>query len=365
MLSDDLGLVPGNRVLLRAANNPMLVACWFAVLKAGGIAVTTMPLLRARELAIIIDKAQITLALCDERLAEELEQARAQRAGVRAHLHFDGSGRPGGGAELERRMAGASGRASRTSTTAADDVALIAFTSGTTGKPKGTMHFHRDVLAICDCFPRSILQARAPTTSSSAARRSPSPSGSAALVTFPMRFGASAVLLEAAPPDVLLQAIAAVSREHLLHRADRLPDDAGKARRRAISPASRKCVSAGEPLPLPTFEAWRRATGLAIIDGIGATEMLHIFISAAGERIRPGATGRPVPGYQAMVVDDDDAAAAAGRDRPARGARADRLPLPRRRAPAATTCGTAGTSPATPTWSTRTATSGTRRAPTT
>ena len=157
VLQHDLGLVPGNRVLLRAANNPMLVACWLAVLKAGGIAVTTMPLLRAGELATIIDKAKISLALCDERLGEELERARAKAPVCERVCTFDGSGRPGGGAELERRMAAASASFENVAT-AADDVALIAFTSGTTGKPKGTMHFHRDVLAICDCFPRSILK---------------------------------------------------------------------------------------------------------------------------------------------------------------------------------------------------------------
>ena len=149
VLRDEFGLVPGNRVLLRAANNPMLVACWFAVLKAGGIAVTTMPLLRARELGTILEKAQIGLALCDERLCEELERTRAAAPVCRRICTFDGSGRPGAGAELERRMAGASAAFGNVDT-ALDDVALIAFTSGTTGRPKGTMHFHRDVMAICD-----------------------------------------------------------------------------------------------------------------------------------------------------------------------------------------------------------------------
>ncbi len=295
VLQDDFGLVPGNRVLLRAANNPMLVACWFGVLKAGGIAVTTMPLLRARELATIIDKAKITLALCDVRLAEELARARENAPTCERVCTF------GGRAELERRMASTSDTFANVAT-AADDVALIAFTSGTTGKPKGTMHFHRDVLAICDCFPRSTLK---PTADDIFIGSPPIgfTFGLGGSVTFPMRVGASAVLLEAAPPGELIQAI-----EHFRASicftsptAYRMMLDKGGGSDLA---SLGKCVSAGEPLPLATFEAWRRATGLGIIDGIGSTEMLHIFISAAGDAIRPGATGRPIPGYEAMVVDE-------------------------------------------------------------
>ena len=301
VLRDDFGLLPGNRVLLRAANNPMLVACWFAVLKAGGIAVTTMPLLRARELAVILDKARIGFALCDQRLADELEQARA-RAPVCEHVcYFDGSGKPQGGAELEERMRRAAPEFENVDT-AKDDVALIAFTSGTTGKPKGTMHFHRDVMAICDCFPRSTLQPAAEDVFIG------SPPigftfGLGGLVTFPMRVGASAVLLEAAPPDVLLQAIEEFRASVCFTSPTAYRMMHGKADSCDLSSLT-KCVSAGEPLPLPTFEAWRQRTGLRIIDGIGATEMLHIFISAAGDGIRPGATGRPLPGYQAVVVDE-------------------------------------------------------------
>jgi 2-aminobenzoate-CoA ligase len=301
VLVDDLGLVPGDRVLLRAANNPMLVACWFAVLKAGGIAVTTMPLLRARELAVILDKAEIGLALCDERLGEELEQARG-RAPVCARVcHFNGSGLPGAGAELEARMRRASSEFENVDT-ASDDVALIAFTSGTTGRPKGTMHFHRDVMAICDCFPRSTLRPAATDVFIG------SPPigftfGLGGLVTFPMRVGAAAVLLEAAPPDVLLEAIGEFKASVCFTSPTAYRMMLGQADGADLSSLA-KCVSAGEPLPLPTFEAWRKTTGLSIIDGIGATEMLHIFISAADAAIRPGATGRPIPGYRAMVVDD-------------------------------------------------------------
>ena len=302
VLSDDFGLVPGNRVLLRAANNPMLVACWFAVLKAGGIAVTTMPLLRARELAVILEKARVTLALCDERLADELEQARARAQVCRQVCYFNGSGQPGASAELEERMRRHAPDFENVDTSK-DDVALIAFTSGTTGKPKGTMHFHRDVMAICDCFPRSILR---PVADDVFIGSPPMgfTFGLGGVVTFPMRFGASAVLLEAAPPDVLLQAIQQF-RPSICFTSPTayrmMLDKAGELDLSSLE----KCVSAGEPLPLPTFEAWQGRTGLRIIDGIGATEMLHIFISASGDAIRPGATGRPIPGYQAMVVDDE------------------------------------------------------------
>ena len=305
VLVEDLGLVPGNRVLLRAANNPMLVACWFAVVKAGGIAVTTMPLLRAGEIAPIIEKAEIGLALCDERLLDEMEAAAKQSDFCQRIVTFDGSGEPGGGAELERRMAEKDGRF-RDVETASDDVVLIAFTSGTSGTPKGTMHFHRDVMAICDAFPRHVLR--------------PSPEdifigsppigftfGLGGLVTFPMRYGAASVLLEAAAPPRLAEAIdrfkattcftAPTAYRAVLAELD-------KAGSGAFDLSSlRACVSAGETLPLTIFEAWKDRTGVDMIDGIGATEMLHIFISSAPEAIRPGATGKPVPGYRAKVVD--------------------------------------------------------------
>jgi 2-aminobenzoate-CoA ligase len=302
VLRDDLGLAPGNRVLLRAANNPMLVACWFAVLKAGGIAVTTMPLLRARELGVILEKARIRLALCDERLAEELEQARSRAPVCQQVCYFNGSGQPGAAAELEERMRHVTPEFENVAT-ASDDTALIAFTSGTTGRPKGTMHFHRDVMAICDCFPRSTLK---PTADDVFIGSPPIgfTFGLGGVVTFPMRFGASAVLLEAAPPDVLLQAIEEFRASVCFTSPTAYRMMLDKANDSDLSSLS-KCVSAGEPLPLPTFEAWQRQTGLRIIDGIGATEMLHIFISAAEDGIRPGATGRPLPGYRAMVVDDD------------------------------------------------------------
>ena len=301
VLVEDLSLAPGNRVLIRAANNPMFMACWFAVAKVGGIVVATMPLLRAKELGAIVDKAQIGLALCDERLAEEMEAAVALAPVCERVCYFNGSGAPGAGAELERRMAEKPTDFANLET-AAEDIVLIAFTSGTTGKPKGTMHFHRDVMAICDCFPRSVLKPRAEDIFIG----SPPLAftfGLGGLVTFPMRVGASTVLLEAAPPPKLIESIERFKATICV--------TAPTAYRAMVDQASaydltslRLCVAAGEHLPLPTFEAWRDATGIEIINGIGTTEMLHIFISAAGADIRPGATGKPIPGYQAMVVDE-------------------------------------------------------------
>ena len=300
VLVEDLGLAPGNRVLIRAANNPMFMACWFAIAKAGGIVVATMPLLRAKVLGAIVDKAQIGLALCDERLAEEREAAVALAPVCERICYFNGSGAPGASAELERRMAQKPTDFANLET-AAEDIVLIAFTSGTTGKPKGTMHFHRDVMAICDCFPRSVLK---PSAEDIFIGSPPLAFtfGLGGLVTFPMRVGASTVLLEAAPPPKLIESIERFKATICV--------TAPTAYRAMVDQASaydltslRQCVAAGEHLPLPTFEAWRDATGIEIINGIGTTEMLHIFISAAGAVIRPGATGKPIPGYQAMVVD--------------------------------------------------------------
>lgn len=301
VLTEDFGLVPGNRVLIRAANNPMFVACWFGIAKAGGIVVATMPLLRSQELATIMNKAEVSLALCDERLMEEMQAAVALAPICRTVCTFNGSGEARAG-ELENRMAAKSPDFHNVNT-AADDTVLIAFTSGTTGKPKGTMHFHRDVMVISDAFPRSILK---PTAEDIFIGSPPLAFtfGLGGLVTFPMRVGASTVLLEKAPPPVLIEAIAQFGaticvtaptayRAMLTHAAD------------FDLSSLKKCVSAGEHLPKPTFDSWREATGVEIIDGIGSTELLHIFISASGKDIRPGATGKPIPGYEAMVVDDD------------------------------------------------------------
>lgn len=303
VLVNDLGMVPGERVLLRGPNTPMMVACWFAVLKAGGVVVCTMPLLRVRELIFIADKARVRIALTDTRFATECEQAMGTQADGRPRerarvLHF---GPPGAGAALEHRMA-STPETFENVATAADDVALIAFTSGTTGEGKGTMHFHRDVMAICDCFPPYVLRAE-PDDVFIGSPPFAFTFGLGGLVLFPMRIGASSALLEQAAPPFLVKGI----QEHRATVIFTAP-----TAYRAMLPlleghdlsSVRRCVSAGETLPAATFHAWQQATGLGIIDGIGATEMLHIFISASGEDIRPGATGKVVPGYEARVVDD-------------------------------------------------------------
>jgi 2-aminobenzoate-CoA ligase len=293
VLIDELGVLPGHRVLLRGPNSAMMAACWFGVLKAGGICVTTMPLLRSRELAVLCEKAQIALALTDARLTDELTRA----AGVSPHLQrivdFD----------TLAAMLPAKPAVFQNIDTAADDVAIIAFTSGTTGVPKGTVHFHRDILAICDCFPPHVLQAeRADVFCGSPPLAFTF--GLGGLLLFPLHIGASAVLLEESAPPKLLQAI----QRHRVTVCFTAPTAyramASQAESFDLS-SLRKCVSAGEPLPRATFELWQRVTGIRIIDGIGSTEMLHIFISAGEEEIRPGSTGRVVPGYEARVVDED------------------------------------------------------------
>ena len=317
VLVEDLGLVPGNRVLLRGFNDAMTLACWFGILKAGGIVVATMPLLRARELAVMAEKARTRFALCDRRLAEELELVRgrlepgfgSRRGGSEGGEILErtvGFGPATGGgpgrAELEERMAAKPGGFENVPT-AADDVCLIAFTSGTTGKPKGTMHFHRDVLASADSFFRGTLPAGPDDVFCGSAPLAFT-FGLGMEVVFPLRIGASTVLCEKPTPENLLQTVqeAGVSVLATAPTAYRamLPHLA-----RFDLSSLRLCVSAGETLPRPTWEAWHRATGLGLVDGIGSTEMFHIFISAAGDDIRPGATGRPVRGYRAMVVDDD------------------------------------------------------------
>jgi 2-aminobenzoate-CoA ligase len=310
VLVTDLGLVPGNRVLLRAANKPMLVACWFAVIKAGGIAVGTMPLLRAKELGQIIEKAQISHALCDEALRGELDTARAQSPTLRALRTFGGSGADA----LEPLMA-RHDRPFANVDTAADDTCLLAFTSGTTGLPKATMHFHRDVMASCVCFPRHVLRA-GPDDVFIGSPPLAFTFGLGGLTVFPMSVGASTVLLEKAAPADLARA----TREHGATVMFTAPTSyramAEVARSEKIAAPHggtlRKCVSAGEVLPAATRLLWREATGIEMIDGIGATEMFHIFISADEADARPGATGKVVPGYEARVMDEDGVEVAPG-----------------------------------------------------
>ena len=297
VLVDDLGLVPGNRVLLRGPNSPMMAACWFAVMKSGGVAVATMPLLRARELTDIVVKAQITHALCDVRLAEELDAARAACPTLVTIAHFE-SRAPG---SVETRAA-AKAPVFANVDTAADDTALIAFTSGTTGQPKGTMHFHRDVMASCDCWPRSTLRA----TGDDVFTGSPPLAftfGLGGLLLFPLRVGAATLLLEKAAPDALLAAIATHRPTVLFTAPTSYRAMAAQVKQFDIG-SLRRCVSAGEALPAATRQIWKDATGIELIDGIGATEMMHIFISHDPQHAKPGATGKPIPGYRACVMDD-------------------------------------------------------------
>jgi 2-aminobenzoate-CoA ligase len=299
VLTRDLGLVPGNRVLLRSANNPTMLAAYFAVLKAGGVVVATMPLLRAKEIGFQLNKAKVRFALCGHRLAEEMEKAKEIAPSLEQIVYW-GGGRQDSLDALMARPGYAEFAACKT---ANDDVCLIAFTSGTTGEPKGTMHFHRDMLVVGDTYGRYVLQAtgtdRFITTAPLAFTF-----GLGGIAMFPMRIGASSVLIETTTPAELIGAIekykvTACFTAPTAYRA-MLPLLPG----RDIS-SLRKCVSAGETLPKATFEAWQAATGLKIMDGIGSTEMLHIFVAAPEDAIRPGATGRPVPGYEARVIDEE------------------------------------------------------------
>jgi 2-aminobenzoate-CoA ligase len=293
VLRTDMGLVPGNRVLLRGANCPTMAAAILAVFKAGMVAVPTMPLLRARELQVILDKAQVNAVLCARTLAAELEQVEGHPPVV----WFDDPDHADG---LEVLMARHEEPFAAVDT-AADDVCLISFTSGTTGVPKGTMHFHRDILAICDCFPPHTLRSReddifigTPPLAFTF--------GLGGLLLFPLRVGAAAVLLEKLTPESLLAAIERF-RATVCFTAPTFYRQMTPLAPKYDLGSLQKCVSAGEGRPLATRGCWRAATGIAMIDGIGATEILHIFISASGADIRPGATGKPVPGYRACILD--------------------------------------------------------------
>jgi 2-aminobenzoate-CoA ligase len=294
LLVEDLGIVPGNRVLLRGPNNQWLSAAWFGVLKAGAVLVTTMPLLRTGELRTIHEIAHLDAALVDHRFAEAVEPL-----GVPTVTFGD--------AAWDERIA-AKPATFEDVETSSDDVCMLAFTSGTTGRPKATMHFHRDVLAICETFSRHVLQ---PSSDDVFTGTPPYAFtfGLGGVLLFPLHAGASTLLVEKATPTELADLIDrhGVTVCFTAPTAYKAMLAAGKT-----VPSLRKAVSAGEHLPKATWEAFREATGVEIIDGIGSTEMLHIFISAAGSDIRPGSTGRPVPGYAATVVDDQGREVAPG-----------------------------------------------------
>jgi 2-aminobenzoate-CoA ligase len=298
VLTTDFRLVPGNRVLLRSANNPMLAACWFGVLKAGGIAVTTMPLLRARELAQIVDKAAVRFALCDEPLGEALRQAREQCSSLERVGYFHSTRAERLEAQIERQDG-----SFQNFLPSRDDVALIAFTSGTTGPPKATMHFHRDVLAICDIVPEAILK----STPDDIFAGSPPfgfTYGLGSLLLFPIRRGASSVLLERCTAETLLQAVERFRVTTLM---------TGPTLYRAMIPqlsrfahgSLRMCCSSGEHLPATVFNAWRERTGLELVNVLGSTEMLHAFAATTEGDRRPGSVGIALPGYEATVLDDE------------------------------------------------------------
>jgi 2-aminobenzoate-CoA ligase len=296
VLSRKLGMIRGNRVLLRAPNTKLMVAAYLAVIKAGGVAVATMPLLRAGELGTIIDKARIDLAICDHRLLADLETAGRTRNGLRI-VAMGGASRD----DLLALMARETDDFA-TCATRADDVCLIAFTSGTTGEPKGTMHFHRDMLATCDTYGAHVLRARADDVFIGSAPIAFT-FGLGAAVLFPLRVGACSILLEQASPEQLLDTIRTMRPSVCFTAPTAYRAMLGKMRPGDVA-SLRICVSAGETLPKPTWDAWHAATGIPIMDGIGSTEMLHIFIGAPVEKIRPGATGIPVPGYEAKLIDE-------------------------------------------------------------
>ncbi|MEY4725897.1 MAG: Benzoate--CoA ligase [Pseudomonadota bacterium] len=302
VLVNEMGLVSGNRVLLRGGNSPMMAACWLAAIKAGLVVVPTMPLLRSAELAQIIDKAQVQAALCAEALAAELAHclnpAHAHHTpSLRSVMHFGGEASQG----LEHCMA-AHDAPFTAHPTLRDDVCVMAFTSGTTGKPKGTMHFHRDVLAMCDLFPRHILN-MGPDDVVCGTPPIAFTFGLGGLLAFPLRYGASTVLIEKHTPQSLLETMA-----H--HRATQCYTAPTFYRQMAALAGSydlsalRHPVSAGEALPDATRQLWLQATGIPITDGIGGTEMIHIYIASAGKEARPGYIGQVIPGYQAQIVDD-------------------------------------------------------------
>jgi 2-aminobenzoate-CoA ligase len=304
LLASKYGLLAGNRVLLRAANNPMMAACWFAVLKAGAIAVATMPLLRAKELATICNKGKISHALCDNRLNVELELASPDCDDLETTLYFG----PGGTIETEIKDQPTTFANVETHR---DDVALLAFTSGTTGKPKATMHFHRDVMAMADSFSRYTLKsgkdevfAGTPPIAFTF--------GLGAVIVFPFHARASTILDESASPKALLETIARFRVTSLFTAPTAYRAMLGLLEGADLSSLT-KCVSAGEALPKATSNAWFEATGIRMIDGIGATELIHIFISASGDDIRPGSTGKPVPGYRACIIGENDKPLGAGK----------------------------------------------------
>lgn len=300
-LTEDYGLKPGNRVLIRSANNPAMVACWLAATKAGAVVVNTMPMLRSGELAKVVDKAEVAMALCDTRLMDELVAVAKESRFLRQVIGFDGTANHD--AELDRAALDKPVKFDAVKT-GRDDVALLGFTSGSTGVPKATMHFHRDILIIADAYAKEVLG----VTPDDVVVGSPPLAftfGLGGLAVFPLRFGAAATLLEQATPAKMIEIIETYKATICFtaptaYRAMLAAMDKG-----ADLSSLRVAVSAGETLPGPVYDEWVQKTGKPIVDGIGSTEMLHIFISNRLEDSRAACTGKPLAGYQAIVVDDD------------------------------------------------------------
>jgi 2-aminobenzoate-CoA ligase len=307
VLVHDMGLKSGERLLLRGGNSPMMAACFLAALKAGLVVVPTMPLLRASELKQILDKAQVKAALCDSLLAEELahcsDPSHAQFASSLKHtLWFRSFDQEGVEARMAKHV-----KEFEAAATSRDDVCLIAFTSGTTGQPKGTMHFHRDVLAMCDLFPKHVLKMGAEDVVCGTPPIAFT-FGLGGLLAFPLRFGACAVLIEKYTPESLLLAIDQYTATQCYTAPTMYRQMALLVSEKSYAfnlKSLRHTVSAGEALPDATRHLWKKATGIEMTDGIGGTEVIHIYISSAGPEVRAGSIGKVVPGYQAQIVDDE------------------------------------------------------------
>jgi 2-aminobenzoate-CoA ligase len=303
VLVEDYGVVPGNRVLIRSANNPAMVACWLAATKVGAVVVNTMPMLRAMELGQIVDKAEITHALCDGRLMEEMEACRAASGHLEHVIDFDGTSNHE--ATLDRLALEKPVRF-EAAQTGRDDVALLGFTSGTTGAPKATMHFHRDLMIIADGYAREVLQ----VTPEDVFVGSPPLAftfGLGGLAIFPLRFGATATLLESASPPNMIDIIQKYKATVCFTAPTAYRAMLAAMEQGADLSSLRAAVSAGETLPAPVYQDWMDKTGKPMLDGIGATEMLHIFISNRFDDHMPACTGRPASGYEAKVIGEDGA----------------------------------------------------------
>jgi 2-aminobenzoate-CoA ligase len=307
-LVDDLGVKPGNRVLIRSANNPAMVACWLAATKAGAVVVNTMPMLRAGELTKIVDKAEITHALCDTRLMEEMEACAAGSRFLTRVTGFDGTSNHD--AELDR-LALEKPVQFEAVPTGRDDVALLGFTSGTTGAPKATMHFHRDLLIIADGYAREVLGVM-PEDVFVGSPPLAFTFGLGGLAVFPLRFGAAATLLENASPPNMIEIIQKYRATVCFTAPTAYRAMLAAMEQGADLSSLRAAVSAGETLPAPVYQEWIAKTGKPMLDGIGATELLHIFISNRFDDHRPACTGKPVRGYEAKVIGEDGAEVARG-----------------------------------------------------